>query len=462
MRRTVKQLRRADDETRTAVTLRYPHVCPRAAILVAAVALSGCGSAPRNDLDDESAEISGLTAAQPLSGDLVTASAQQGDGDGEVLAAPGDPGTGGAPKVFYLNYADGRALPRTNPNPCNATAPKFRCEFASSLVDCQKQIQAYLDKWYADFNIVFTLTRPTSGSFYTEVVSSGGGAWCNAADNVAGVAPFLCDDLAGGVAYTFSGGKSAKETAIIIAQEQAHLVGLEHTLSTRDIMDPTICPNCDGFENVDNKIQKDQCGRSKQNSYDMMRDRLGMWTGGIKPTVFGCQADAVAPLVQILAPSNNAAVAESFALRVQASDDCKVSRVSVTVAPMGLHAQSTTAPFEWTLTKIVGRQTITVTAVDPAGKQSSATVVVNAGGAMPVDGGVAGDGSPSENGGDPGAGCDLGGCDVAGGGAGDHTHGRTPAVLMWSAALLAISLSVMRRRRAAVRAATTSKDNRRR
>jgi len=27
------------------------------------------------------------------------------------------------------------------------------------------KIQAYLDRWYADFNIVFTLTRPTSGKF---------------------------------------------------------------------------------------------------------------------------------------------------------------------------------------------------------------------------------------------------------------------------------------------------------
>lgn len=348
-----------------------------------------------------------------MSGDLVPV----GDPQQDLLSAPGDPGTGGAPKVFFLHYADGSSLPRSNPDPCRGRAPRFSCDFAPTLAECKRQIQSYLDRWYADFNVVFTLTRPTSGSFYTEVVSSGGGAWCDAADNVAGIAPFLCDDLAGGVAYTFRGGRTAKETAIIISQEHAHLVGLEHTLSTRDIMDPTICPNCDGFENVDNRIQNSRCGRNRQNSYQMMQDRLGIWTGGIKPTPFGCQDDRVMPLVQILAPAPNATVGDSFALRVQASDDCRVSRVTVTVAPMGLTTQSTTAPFEWTLTKISGRQIITVTAVDPSGKQSSASVTVNApgGSGQGSDGGMGtADGAPGLADTDPGAGCNVAGCDIAG------------------------------------------------
>ena len=43
--------------------------------------------------------------------------------------------------------------------------------------------------------------------------------------SVAGVAPFLCQDLHGGVAYTLDGGANAHDTAVIIAQEQAHLLG---------------------------------------------------------------------------------------------------------------------------------------------------------------------------------------------------------------------------------------------
>lgn len=378
----------------------------------------------------------------------------------EVLQS-GAPGSSGPPKVFFLQYADGKTSARSNPNPCQSTPPKFVCDFAPTLAECQRQIQSYLDRWYADFNVVFTLTRPSSGPYYTEVISSGGGAWCDAASNVAGIAPFLCEDLAGGVAYTFLGGHSAKETAIIIAQEQAHLVGLEHTLSARDIMDPTICPNCDGFENVQNKIQNDHCNRGQQNSYEMMTARLGTWTGGTKATPFGCMPDTAPPQVQILTPGDNAAVAENFVLRVQASDQCKVSQVTVAVSPMGLHAQSSTAPFEWSLTRIKGVQTITVTAVDSSGKQSSSSVTVRVGSAVPGSGGSGAAGgaggtgaaggtakgtgggtaatgmSPAEVTRGADGGCQLGGCGVAGDtGAGSLSWWGTVLASLVSMALL--------------------------
>jgi hypothetical protein len=436
-----------------------------AATLAAGACLAGCGSAgpgaTEGDVEPGIADwgwaetAAAASPMKPLAGDLIPvpilpslpAGAPQGDpAETDLLEAPGDPVTGDPPKVFYLNYADGRALPRTNPNPCRDTAPKFVCGFAPTAAECQRQIQAYLDRWYADFNVVFTLTRPASGSFYTEVVSSGGGAWCDAAANVAGVAPFLCDDLSGGVAYTFIGGKNAKETAIIISQEHAHLVGLEHTLSTKDIMDPTICPDCDGFENVENRIQNDHCGRTRQNSYQMMKERLGTWTGGIKPTPFGCDHDAVTPLVRILAPVENATVGSNFPLVVQASDDCKISQVSVAVAPMGLQTQSTKAPFEWTLTKIKGRQTITVTAVDPSGKQSTATVTVNAPGAPTAGdaGATDGGGMASSDDGGPeikerGAGCV---CDAS---AGAATRTTTGWSLLGGLTLMALTLAGRRR-----------------
>ena len=456
-----------------AVSLSTGFFCLRFRLLVVSlgVAAAGCGSAGGEGGEGEAALDWGWAntttlaasagAVNPLSNDLVPvpalpelpAATDPGDGTTapvEILEAAGDPTTGGRPKVFYLNYADGKALPRTNPNPCQATAPKFTCSFAPTLVECQRQIQAFLDKWYADFNVIFTLTRPTSGTFYTEVVSSGGGAWCGAASNVAGVAPFLCEDLAGGAAYTFLGGKNAKETAIIIAQEHAHLVGLEHTASTKDIMDPTICPNCDGFENVVNRVQNSHCGRNTQNSYQMMKDRLGVWTGGIKPTPFGCDHDTQAPLVRIQAPIDNATVSGNFPLVVQASDECKISRVSVTVSPMGLQTQSTSSPFEWTLTKIKGRQTITVTATDPSGKTSTASVTVNAPGSPTSpgpDGGSDGaaessDGGLTQN---PAAaaGC---ACDAGGTAAPGQVRGWAAAGLL----LLAVTLARRRSRGAAL------------
>ena len=170
-----------------------------------------------------------------------------------------------------------------------------------------------------------------------------------------------------------------------------------------------------------NQVQNDRCGRDTQNSDEMMQDRLGAWTWGVKPTPFGCQDDNFAPSIRILAPADRATVDGSFPLNAEASDDCKVSSVSVRVMPMGLQAQSTKPPFTWTLTKISGRQTITVTAVDPSGKKSSASITVNAPGSAgqgPPDAGATSDATPSAEvgGANAGGGCAVGGCDFGGGG----------------------------------------------
>jgi len=282
-----------------------------------------------------------------------------------------------APKVIYLVYADGKtAMPPLNYNACGGLAPKFTCTFAPTLLECQQQIQAYLDRWYADFNVIFTLTKPTSGTYYTEVVSSGGGAWCNVDASVAGVAPFLCKDLRGGVAYTLDGGKSAHDTAVIIAQEQAHLLGLEHVSSDADIMYPYICRNCDGFQNKSVAVTGDRCDRQTQNSYQMMMDTLGAWPGGPKPSAFGCMEDKQPPQLSFLTPQNGASMGHDFAVKLDASDDCGLSKVTLAVSPQGLTASAKTGPFEWDLTGISGKQTITATAVDNSGHQTVVTLDV--------------------------------------------------------------------------------------
>jgi hypothetical protein len=314
--------------------------------------------------------------ALSLHGDLM---APPASGTTTELGALGNGnGNGHDPKVIYLRYADGTETHTANYDACMGTVPKFVCDFAPTLVECQRQIQTYLDQWYADFNVIFTLTRPTSGKYYTEVVSSGGGAWCKVADNVAGVAPFLCKDLQGGVAYTFQGGHSARETAVIVAQEQAHLVGLEHTNNTHDIMFPTISTDTMGFVDGDSDVNGDRCDRASQNSYQMMLKGLGAWPGGPKPSPFGCVDDTQAPSVRFLAPSDGAAMGHDFSVKVDVHDDCDVKQVQIQVMPQGLTAVSTGAPYEWDLTGINGAQTITVTATDSAGHTGQASLSVTA------------------------------------------------------------------------------------
>jgi hypothetical protein len=313
-----------------------------------------------------------------LHDDLYTP-ATPAPGDDETVrgALSGERGAG-APKVLYLQYADGSSAPAADYDACKGKAPKFECTFAPTLAECQRQIQAYLDAWYADFNIIFTLTKPTSGPYYTEVVSSGGGAWCGSGSRSAGVAPFLCKDLKSGVAYTFMGGRSAKETAIIIAQEHAHLIGLEHTDSQRDLMNPSICSNCNGFLDENTPVAGSKCDREKQNSYQMMKKALGEWGGGPKPSAFGCAEDTQTPSVKFLSPKEGSSMGHDFSVKVDIRDDCDIKKVEVSVMPEGLTAIAKAPPYEWDLTGINGSQIITVTATDGSGRMGSASISVTA------------------------------------------------------------------------------------
>lgn len=361
----------------------------------------------------EPQSVSGSTPARTLADDLrvpvdMPGNATDRAAGGDVTrTASALSGSNGEPKVFYLAYADGTTLPKTSINACDGTAPAFKCAFGDSLAECQRQIQVYLDRWYADFNLVFTLTRPTRGAFYTEVISSGGGAWCDLPPQVAGVAPFLCRDLDGGVSYTLSGGETAKQTAIIIAQEQAHLVGLQHTTSERDLMNPTICNDCDGFEDVVNTVKGDNCSQPTQNSYRMMLERLGGWPGGNKPGAFGCSVDSAEPTLAIVEPADQAAVGRNFSLRVSAQDDCEISEVSVNVMPMALVTSARVPPFAWDLSNISGDQTITVTATDVNGRAVSRAIHVTA----PADPGAA-PGGGAQLASQVAAGCEVAGCNV--------------------------------------------------
>jgi hypothetical protein len=114
----------------------------------------------------------------------------------------------------------------------------------------------------------------------------------------------------------------------------------------------------------------------------MMKDRLGAWTGGPKPSAFGCQADSKPPTVTVMGPGDGSEVGHDFTMHVKAMGDCEVSRVEVSVAPQVLHAMSVTPPYDWDLTNISGKQTISVTATDTRGQASTTTITVTA----PVDG----------------------------------------------------------------------------
>jgi len=158
-------------------------------------------------------------------------------------------------------------------------------------------VQDYLDLWYADFNLVFTLTRPASD--YYPIMITSDGSWCpdtsTGTSTEAGVAPGGCIDRTGLAALAFECGHSAHACATVIAHEHGHLVGLAHTLSTTDVMNQTVLSTATGFDNTSNRVLDDIfniCNLQNQNSYQTMLTALGSWPGGAKPSPFSTTPDA--------------------------------------------------------------------------------------------------------------------------------------------------------------------------
>jgi hypothetical protein len=187
-------------------------------------------------------------------------------------------------RIIFLWYADG-GPPPVEGHPCAGRDPApFICAFGRSLEECQLKVQGFLDAWYADFNVVFTLVKPAYPPFYSVVITSDG-AWCNQGPTIAGAAemPANCPDVPNAVSYAFLCGRDPKLCATLIAQEQAHTAGLAHTWSPSDVMFPWFVDEISGFENAENGVLDGLC-RTQQNSYSMMIERLGRWPGGAKPS----------------------------------------------------------------------------------------------------------------------------------------------------------------------------------
>ncbi len=192
----------------------------------------------------------------------------------------------GKPAYLWLWYADGKS-PQPEDGPYCAglpPPPAFQCTYGTSIDDCQRQVQGYLDLWYANFNLVFTFSRPPSGDYYIMMITSQG-AWCEQSSDEAGVAPFNCNDNPGLAAFAFECGKNAHACATMIAHEHGHLVGLEHTLVTTDVMNQAVLSTATGFADQGGRTLEGLC-QGTQNSYQQMLTALGAWPGAAKPSPF--------------------------------------------------------------------------------------------------------------------------------------------------------------------------------
>ena len=340
------------------------------------------------------------------------------DNDVVPLVEKAGPGSADAsgPRVLYVAYADGGPKPdvsRTLNYICTGTAPAFECTWDPGGVDaCKRRIQARLDVAYQDFDLVFTFQRPTSGLFDTSLVTSNGD-WCKEAPaNFGGITRSGCDVVSGGISYALRCGANfadpAGACAFIIAHEHGHLIGLMHTAGTADIMRTSVCDTCGVFAKEDNKVRGPDC-RTTQNSYGMMLDRIGAWTGGAKPDPFAAPpppppptpapcTDSAPPTVTISAPADGATVGQSFTVTAEASDDCSgVAKSHITVGALSADSAGP-GPWEWVLNDLTGPLVITVEATDAQGNVGSASITVTGPAPVPFsDAGLPDDAEASDD-----------------------------------------------------------------
>src|SRR5688572_3890757 len=112
-----------------------------------------------------------------------------------------------ATRRIFVWFADGGLAPGSAPKSCG-TPPAFRCSLGPTVDDCRRPIQALLDRWYADFDVVFTYTPPGTGPgdagatrFDTvdTVIVASEGAWCGADARTASRSPLpTCADMGSG------------------------------------------------------------------------------------------------------------------------------------------------------------------------------------------------------------------------------------------------------------------------
>jgi hypothetical protein len=207
-----------------------------------------------------------------LASTAVSSACGSSPGDREPFAGAwssvGEPGQ----RIIHLWYADGGDVPTPDVVCAGRTPPPYACAFADSRADCEAGVQVHLARWYEPFNVHFTVVAPPTDVAHDTVIITANGDWCGLVP--AGLAPISCDAVDSGTAWAFACGDSAEQCAAIIAQEHAHLIGLAHTDSPRDVMFNPICTDCGGFEDRDNGVVDGRC-RERQNSFALMLERLG-------------------------------------------------------------------------------------------------------------------------------------------------------------------------------------------
>ncbi|HEY0712379.1 MAG TPA: hypothetical protein VGF45_06880, partial [Polyangia bacterium] len=225
----------------------------------------------------------------------------------------------GQPEIVYLNFSDGTETitfapiddATTNRSSLGAASPypAFAWPTIGTGVETRAQVIARITRrvheLFLPYNVLITLTRPTSGP-YTTVMIGGGPRDIGVEQNLGGVAYMDCGNQENvNLVFAFPSSLRGSEHGLVvtIAQEAAHAFGLEHTESRRDVMHPELSPEQVRFLDEETAIFGDRlCGNVSQNSHRKLLEVVGPWLGDAKPLDDGNRLDRDPPALALVAP----------------------------------------------------------------------------------------------------------------------------------------------------------------
>lgn len=370
-----------------------PFAAPILLALLAEVASAAPAQKPTSQLPAGAAERRLLSVVPPICSDASCWT------DGE----PPTSQVVGLRRV-YLNF-EGVTLTSSNTQPDDATTnrtwminevvptgntlsiPPFNPNELSSLngATSRQQIIDYtlnkLREYHQPYNIEFTTTRPSSGTYH--MVVFGGTCQGVIGENCAGIAPLDCSDFSpSNIVFAFPQGLRAVDLATTATQEMAHAFGLSHTVDSTDFMFPQIQDSLPTHYGAGAIPSEDQgpCGNGNyQDSHAKLLSIVG----------FPGQ-DGTPPSVLITEPSNGQVVAPGATITANISDANPISKVEL-LLNNEVKETRTSPPYDFSLpaTSPFGQVFIDVRATDESGNAAGSRVTVYVG---------TGDEEPCQNG----------------------------------------------------------------
>jgi MYXO-CTERM domain-containing protein len=284
-------------------------------------------------------------------------------------------------RTIYLNHLGATLSPGNNDSQRQTSTVVTQVSeisgWSASAADWAATVSCMAEIW-ARFDVTITDVDP-GATPHMEALFGGSPSDINLPSNIGGISPFTndCSVIESSIVFAFTDNLSKRPRSIceIMSQEIAHSYGLDHELAADDPM--TYLPYSGDREFQDRDVacgetKERPCGvsgqacRPSQNSYQLLRDRLG-----------SADRDREPPSVGISAPAESATVAAGFMITAIASDNISVHSVAFYLDG-DLIGTATGTPYQLTTDPrlVRGSHVILVEAIDDDGNTATEARVI--------------------------------------------------------------------------------------